>query len=86
MGVNLWGESPLYLNTVNVKNIDTSTGRRQGRNCAEGVTAPLVELSVRQALGLCNRAYVPENGRIVLQGLGAELPKNERVREVFLGI
>src|SRR4030042_3619154 len=32
-GVNLWGESPLYVNPVNVKkNIDTSTSRRQGRN------------------------------------------------------
>ena len=31
-GVNLWGESPLYLNPVNVEYIDTSTSRRQGRN------------------------------------------------------
>ena len=30
MGVNLWGESSLYMNPVNVKNIDTSTTRRQG--------------------------------------------------------
>ena len=30
--MNLWGESPLYLNPVNVKYIDTSTSRRQGRN------------------------------------------------------
>jgi hypothetical protein len=32
MGVNLWGESPLYVNPVNGLNIDTSTSRRQGRN------------------------------------------------------
>jgi len=32
MGVNLWGGSPLYMNPVNVKNIDTNTSRRQGRN------------------------------------------------------
>src|SRR4030042_3152742 len=31
-GVNLWGESPPYLNPVNDQNIDTSTSRRQGRN------------------------------------------------------
>jgi len=36
-GVNLWGESPLYVNPVNVKYIDTSTSRRQGRN-REGPT------------------------------------------------
>jgi hypothetical protein len=31
-GVNLWGESPLYLNPVNVLDTDTNTSRRQGRN------------------------------------------------------
>jgi len=31
-GVNLWGESPLYMNPVNVKDIDTSTSRKQGQN------------------------------------------------------
>ena len=30
-GVNLWGESPLYMNPVNVEYIDTSTSRKQGR-------------------------------------------------------
>ena len=34
MGVNLWAESPLYMNPVNVKNIEISTSRRQGRACA----------------------------------------------------
>ena len=46
----------------------------------------LVEQNVRQILGLCNRAYIPENDLIVLQGLGSELPKNEGGSEVFLGI
>ncbi|MBN1613446.1 MAG: ABC transporter ATP-binding protein [Deltaproteobacteria bacterium] len=52
----------------------------------EGVTVLLVEQNVRQTLGLCNRAYVLENGRIVLQGTGAELLENEQVKEAFLGI
>ena len=29
MGVNLWGKSPLYMNPVNVKYIDTSISQRQ---------------------------------------------------------
>jgi len=53
---------------------------------AEGVTVLLVEQNVRQTLGLCNRAYVLENGRIVLEGTGAELLENEKVKEAFLGI
>ncbi|MEI8171952.1 MAG: ABC transporter ATP-binding protein [Deltaproteobacteria bacterium] len=51
-----------------------------------GVTILLVEQNVRQTLGMCNRAYVLENGRIVLQGTGCELLENEKVKEAFLGI
>jgi branched-chain amino acid transport system ATP-binding protein len=52
----------------------------------EGVTVLLVEQNVRQTLGMCNRAYVLENGRIVLKGTGCELLENEQVKEAFLGI
>jgi branched-chain amino acid transport system ATP-binding protein len=51
-----------------------------------GVTVLLVEQNVRQTLGMCNRAYILENGRIVLKGAGCELLENERVKECFLGI
>lgn len=53
---------------------------------SEGVTVLLVEQNVRQTLGMCHRAYVLENGRIVLQGTGRELLENEQVKEAFLGI
>ena len=52
----------------------------------EGVTALLVEQNVRQTLAMCNRAYVLENGRVVLEGTGQELLANEHVREAYLGI
>jgi len=51
-----------------------------------GVTILLVEQNVRQTLGMCHRAYVLENGRIILHGTGCELLENERVKEAFLGI
>ena len=51
-----------------------------------GVTVLLVEQNVKQTLGMCNRAYVLENGRIVMQGAGCELLENEQVKEAFLGI
>ncbi len=51
-----------------------------------GVTVLLVEQNVRQTLGMCDRAYVLENGRIVLEGPGCELLENEKVKEAFLGI
>jgi branched-chain amino acid transport system ATP-binding protein len=53
---------------------------------AEGVTILLVEQNVIQTLAMCNRAYVLENGRIILEGTGTELMENDQVKEAFLGI
>jgi len=52
----------------------------------EGVTILLVEQNVTQTLTMCNRAYVLENGRIILEGTGTELMENDQVKEAFLGI
>ena len=52
----------------------------------EGVTVLLVEQNVRQTLAMCHRAYVLENGRVVLEGTGQELMANDHVREAYLGI
>lgn len=52
----------------------------------EGVTVLLVEQNVKQTLGMCDRAYVLENGRITLSGTGQEFLNNEHVREAYLGI
>ena len=52
----------------------------------EGVTVMLVEQNVRQTLAMCDRAYVLENGRVVLQGTGQELSNNPHVKEAYLGI
>jgi branched-chain amino acid transport system ATP-binding protein len=52
----------------------------------EGVTVLLVEQNVRQTLAMCNRGYVLENGRIVLDGTGRDLMESDRVKEAYLGI
>jgi branched-chain amino acid transport system ATP-binding protein len=46
----------------------------------------LVEQNVRRALELADRAYVLQNGRIVLQGNGDELLQTDLVRRAYLGI
>jgi branched-chain amino acid transport system ATP-binding protein len=53
---------------------------------AEGITCLLVEQNVALSLKLANRAYVLENSRIVMQGTGAELLNDDRVRHAYLGI
>ena len=52
----------------------------------EGVTVLLVEQNVRQTLAMCDRAYVLENGRVVLEGTGKDLMNNPHVKEAYLGI
>jgi branched-chain amino acid transport system ATP-binding protein len=51
----------------------------------DGVTVFLVEQNANQALKLADRAYVLENGRIVMQGTGAELLVDPKVRDAYLG-
>jgi branched-chain amino acid transport system ATP-binding protein len=52
----------------------------------EGVTVLLVEQNVRQTLAMCHRAYVLENGHVVLEGTGQALMVNQHVKEAYLGI
>ncbi|HUO62949.1 MAG TPA: ABC transporter ATP-binding protein [Terriglobales bacterium] len=51
-----------------------------------GTTVLLVEQNTRQALALSRRGYVLENGRVVLEGSGAELLGNEHVKRAYLGM
>jgi branched-chain amino acid transport system ATP-binding protein len=51
-----------------------------------GTTILLMEQNTRQALAFAARGYVLENGRVVLEGSGAELLDNERVARAYLGM
>jgi branched-chain amino acid transport system ATP-binding protein len=51
-----------------------------------GITVLLVEQNVVQALSLADRAYVLENGRIVLEGPGKELIDNPAVQKAYLAL
>jgi branched-chain amino acid transport system ATP-binding protein len=51
-----------------------------------GLTILLVEQNVAVSLKISSRAYVLENGRIVMSGTGNELLHNDRVRQAYLGL
>jgi branched-chain amino acid transport system ATP-binding protein len=51
-----------------------------------GLTILLVEQNVAVSLKISQRAYVLENGRIVMSGSGAELLHDDRVRQAYLGL
>ncbi|MGE0310096.1 MAG: ABC transporter ATP-binding protein [Lautropia sp.] len=55
-------------------------------NRDDGMTVLLVEQNVAASLRLAARAYVLENGAIVLEGTGPDLLRHPRVRAAYLGL
>jgi branched-chain amino acid transport system ATP-binding protein len=55
-------------------------------NQKEHMTIFLVEQNLRASLRMSHRGYVLENGRIVLEGEGEELLKNEHTKRAYLGL
>lgn len=52
---------------------------------AEGITVLLIEQNANLALRVCHKAYVLETGNIALEGTGAELLANDKIKEAYLG-
>jgi len=52
----------------------------------QGITIFLVEQNVRNTLETADRAYVLENGQLVLEGKGKDLLQDELVKKAYLGL
>ena len=52
---------------------------------AAGTTILLVEQNANKALGVADRAYVLESGRVKLSGTGKELAESDEIRKAYLG-
>jgi branched-chain amino acid transport system ATP-binding protein len=52
----------------------------------KGLSVLLVEQNVAVSLRISHRAYVLENGSIVMSGIGGDLLNDERVRRAYLGV
>jgi branched-chain amino acid transport system ATP-binding protein len=52
----------------------------------EGITVLLVEQNIHKSLQIADRAYVLENGRIVLEGGSQQLLEDDRIRKAYLGL
>ena len=50
-----------------------------------GTSILLVEQNAKMALGIANRAYVIETGKIVMTGTGEELLNSEDIKKAYLG-
>ena len=58
----------------------------QRLNHDEKLTVLLVEQNAQMALAIADHGYVMENGRIVLEGAGAQLRENADIKEFYLGL
>jgi branched-chain amino acid transport system ATP-binding protein len=70
------GLSPLYVDRV-LELIGTVN--------REGVTVFMVEQNANLALRIAHYAYVVQTGRIILQGPAAEMARNPKIRDAYLG-
>jgi len=50
-----------------------------------GIGVLITDHNVRETLGICDRAYIVNDGRIIAEGTAAEILEDEHVREVYLG-
>jgi branched-chain amino acid transport system ATP-binding protein len=78
----MFDEPSLGLSPLLVREVLTSIRVLNGR----GLTVLLVEQNVALSLKLSHRAYVLENGRIVMSGSGEALLHADRVRQAYLGL
>ena len=80
--MQMFDEPSLGLSPILVRDIFNIIKRIK----AEGTTVLIVEQNVKQSLAIADRAYVLENGRITMQGTGAELLTNKHVKTAYLGV
>jgi lipopolysaccharide export system ATP-binding protein len=52
---------------------------------AKNIGVLITDHNVRETLGICDRAYIVNDGRVFASGHPDEIVKNEAVREVYLG-
>jgi branched-chain amino acid transport system ATP-binding protein len=52
----------------------------------QGIAIFLIEQNVQQTLEIADRAYVLENGRIILEGASKDLLEEEMIRKAYLGL
>jgi len=52
---------------------------------ARGIGVLITDHNVRETLGICDRAYIISEGRVLAEGLPQDIVNNPQVRKVYLG-
>ncbi|MEO7773895.1 MAG: ATP-binding cassette domain-containing protein, partial [Steroidobacteraceae bacterium] len=56
-----------------------------GELSTRGIGVLITDHNVRETLGVCQRAYIVDQGSVIASGSAEEVLANPRVREVYLG-
>ncbi len=55
-------------------------------NKEEGLTILLLEENLQEALEIAHYAYVPQTGRMVMEGKPADLLQTDMIKKTYLGL
>jgi lipopolysaccharide export system ATP-binding protein len=66
------------LSVIDINNIIVHLKER-------GIGILITEHNVRETLGICDRAYILNEGRVIAEGGAKEIVANDEVRKVYLG-
>lgn len=66
------------ISVVDIKRIITHLSERQ-------IGILITDHNVRETLDICQRGYIMSEGKLICQGTPADILRNQKVREVYLG-
>ena len=69
------------VDPISVLDIQRLVGHLRDR----GIGVLITDHNVRETLGICDRAYILAEGRVIAEGAPAAVAENARVRDVYLG-
>ena len=79
--VMLFDEPFAGVDPINVSELQKEISALKGR----GIGVLITDHNVRDTLGICDRAYILANGKVVAAGSPSELANSETARRVYLG-
>lgn len=53
--------------------------------CERDIGVLITDHNVRETLGICHRAYILNDGKVIAEGNSAQILANQQVRQVYLG-
>ncbi len=69
------------VDPISVEDIQKIIGHLKDR----GIGILITEHNVQETLGICNRAYILNEGKVIAEGSADAIVSNEEVRKVYLG-